>query len=40
MIFLLSGLATKHLARQSTKNLCMIGTEEQAKGIAAVVLTM
>lgn len=36
----LSGVATKHLARQDSKNLCIIGTGEQAKGIAEAVLAV
>ena len=34
----LSGVATKHLARHNAKTLCIIGTGEQAKGIAEAVL--
>ncbi|QWI48257.1 ornithine cyclodeaminase family protein [Bacillus mycoides] len=36
----LSGVATKHLARHNAKNLCIIGTGEQAKGIAEAVLAV
>ncbi|MFJ8115787.1 ornithine cyclodeaminase family protein [Bacillus mycoides] len=36
----LSGVATKHLARHNAKNLCIIGTGEQAKGIAEAVLSV
>ncbi|HDR7611613.1 TPA: ornithine cyclodeaminase family protein [Bacillus mycoides] len=36
----LSGVATKHLARHNAKTLCIIGTGEQAKGIAEAVLAV
>ncbi|MEF7556602.1 ornithine cyclodeaminase family protein [Bacillus thuringiensis] len=36
----LSGVATKHLARYNAKTLCIIGTGEQAKGIAEAVFTV
>ena len=36
----LSGVATKHLARHNAKTLCMIGTGEQAKGIAEAVFAV
>lgn len=36
----LSGVATKHLARHNAKNLCIIGTGEQAKGIAEAVFAV
>jgi len=36
----LSGVATKYLARQNAKNLCIIGTGEQAKGLAEAMLTV
>ncbi|EOO75065.1 ornithine cyclodeaminase [Bacillus cereus VD021] len=36
----LSGVATKHLARHNSKTLCIIGTGEQAKGIAEAVLAV
>lgn len=36
----LSGVATKHLARHNAKTLCIIGTGEQAKGIAEAVFTV
>ncbi|MFD3447080.1 ornithine cyclodeaminase family protein [Microbacteriaceae bacterium 4G12] len=36
----LSGVATKYLARQEAKNLCIIGTGEQAKGLAQAVLAV
>ncbi|MCP9280790.1 ornithine cyclodeaminase family protein [Bacillus wiedmannii] len=36
----LSGVATKHLARHNAKSLCIIGTGEQAKGIAEAVFAV
>lgn len=36
----LSGVATKYLARHNAKNLCIIGTGEQAKGIAEAVFAV
>ena len=36
----LSGVATKHLARHTAKTLCIIGTGEQAKGIAEAVFAV
>ena len=36
----LSGVATKHLARHNAKTLCIIGTGEQAKGIAEAVFAV
>ncbi|PGD34430.1 ornithine cyclodeaminase family protein [Bacillus wiedmannii] len=36
----LSGVATKHLARHNAKTLCIIGTGEQAKGIAEAVFVV
>ncbi|OWT51996.1 ornithine cyclodeaminase family protein [Bacillus sp. K2I17] len=36
----LSGVATKHLARHNAKTLCIIGTGEQAKGIAESVFAV
>ncbi|PEC57378.1 ornithine cyclodeaminase [Bacillus cereus] len=36
----LSGVATKHLARHNAKVLCIIGTGEQAKGIAEAVFAV
>lgn len=36
----LSGVATKYLARQNAKNLCIIGTGEQAKGLAEAMLAV
>ncbi|BCB35937.1 ornithine cyclodeaminase [Bacillus cereus] len=36
----LSGVATKHLARYNAKTLCIIGTGEQAKGIAEAVFAV
>lgn len=36
----LSGVATKHLARRNAKSLCIIGTGEQAKGIAEAVFAV
>ena len=36
----LSGVATKHLARHNAKTLCMIGTGEQAKGIAEAIFAV
>ncbi|MBJ8070799.1 ornithine cyclodeaminase family protein [Bacillus cereus] len=36
----LSGVATKHLARDNAKTLCIIGTGEQAKGIAEAVFAV
>ncbi|CGG62091.1 ornithine cyclodeaminase [Streptococcus pneumoniae] len=36
----LSGVATKYLARHNAKTLCIIGTGEQAKGIAEAVFAV
>ncbi|MEH6889537.1 ornithine cyclodeaminase family protein [Bacillus sp. JJ864] len=36
----LSGVATKYLARENAKNLCIIGTGEQAKGLLQAMLTV
>ena len=36
----LSGVATKHLARHTAKTLCIIGTGEQAKGIAEAIFAV
>ncbi|PFB59163.1 ornithine cyclodeaminase [Bacillus anthracis] len=36
----LSGVATKHLARHNAKTLCIIGTGEQAKGIAEAIFAV
>lgn len=36
----LSGVATKHLARHNAKTLCIIGTGEQARGIAEAVFAV
>jgi len=36
----LSGVATKYLARENAKKLCIIGTGEQAKGLVEVMLTV
>ncbi|KXY11883.1 ornithine cyclodeaminase family protein [Bacillus paranthracis] len=36
----LSGVATEHLARHTAKTLCIIGTGEQAKGIAEAVFAV
>lgn len=36
----LSGVATKYLARQNAKNLCIIGTGEQAKGLVQAMLAV
>ncbi|HFK1452148.1 ornithine cyclodeaminase family protein [Bacillus pacificus] len=36
----LSGVATKHLARHNAKTFCIIGTGEQAKGIAEAVFAV
>ncbi|MED1170734.1 ornithine cyclodeaminase family protein [Bacillus inaquosorum] len=36
----LSGAATKYLSREDSKNLCIIGTGEQAKGLVEAVLAV
>ena len=36
----LSGVATKYLARHNAKTLCIIGTGEQAKGIAEAIFAV
>lgn len=36
----LSGVATKYLARENAKKLCIIGTGEQAKGLVEVMLAV
>jgi ornithine cyclodeaminase len=36
----LSGVASKYLAREDSKKLCIIGTGEQAKGLAEAVLAV
>ena len=36
----LSGVATKYLARHNAKTLCIIGTGEQAKGIAEAIFAI
>ncbi|MEK5230778.1 ornithine cyclodeaminase family protein [Lysinibacillus sp. FSL K6-0232] len=36
----LSGVATKYLARQDAKKLCVIGTGEQAKGLVKAILAV
>jgi len=36
----LSGVATKHLSREDSKKLCIIGTGEQAKGLVEAILAV